>query len=234
MPDIPNRDVLENRFARLLGKIQAGDYARLIKLMGKPPDLAKVPLTFWNEVATDSVRVMAPFLETVYLDQAKEVLQLSPIGVDWTLINQGAVTWAHNYAFDLVTHINETSRNGLAAAIQAYFREAGPEVRTTLEQRIASYDEFVRRAGNLFGPTRAEVIAVTEITRASVQGELAIAADLRSQGVNMDAVWETNNDELVCPICAPRNGKKQNDGWADPPPAHPRCRCWINHVFQKV
>jgi len=46
-------------------------------------------------------------------------------------------------------------------------------------------------------------------------------------------VWQTRNDEIVCPICGPRHGKEEGDGWTkdDGPPAHPRCRCWTNHVL---
>jgi ribosomal protein S2 len=84
---------------------------------------------------------------------------------------------------------------------------------------------------SLFGPVRAEIIAITEVTRAAVEGERAMVAEVAKQGIQMVAVWNTNNDEIVCPICAPLNQKKQGEAWTFPPPAHPRCRCWLNHDF---
>jgi hypothetical protein len=73
------------------------------------------------------------------------------------------------------------------------------------------------------------MIAVTEVTRASVEGERAQVRELAAQGVVLVATWQTANDELVCPVCGPRNGRREGDGWDSPPPAHPRCRCWLNH-----
>jgi hypothetical protein len=74
----------------------------------------------------------------------------------------------------------------------------------------------------MFSPVRAERIAVTETTRAVVEGERAYVAELeRETGQRMVPIWMTANDELVCPICAPRNEKPITNG--DYPPAHPNC-----------
>jgi hypothetical protein len=85
-----------------------------------------------------------------------------------------------------------------------------------------------------FGPVRADMISATEVTRAAVQGELAFIEELRKEGVVLVARWQTNADELVCPICTPLNGTLD---WANlypsGPPAHVRCRCWINHEFEE-
>lgn len=39
-----------------------------------------------------------------------------------------------------------------------------------------------------------------------------------------ELIWHTREDELVCPICAPRQGERFS-GASNGPPAHPRCRC---------
>lgn len=72
---------------------------------------------------------------------------------------------------------------------------------------------------------RAEVIARTEILRASNQGALYVYQQYQVKRVN----WLTAMDERVCPRCGPLNHKlfpiDQIPGRA--PPLHPRCRCFI-------
>ena len=232
MSDIQNREQVEKKIARALSKDQQVQLNRLIKQLGNPPNLNNIPQTMWDDIEKNTAVVLSPFLEEVFLNQAKEIMGAIPIGIDWTLINQGAVDWASRYSFDLVSHLNQTSRNGLSQAIQAYFRDAGTI--GNLESRIAAYEQFTRRAGNLFGPVRAETIAITEVTRAAAQGEIAIAEDIKKQGIEMIATWNTNQDESTCPLCSPLNNKKQGDGWTEPPPLHPRCKCWLNHELPKV
>lgn len=74
----------------------------------------------------------------------------------------------------------------------------------------------------LFGPERAERIAVTETTR--VMGQAAIAT-YELLGVD-EWEWRTAEDGRVCPEC-----EDMRDGgpyWVTDvfEPAHPRCRCW--------
>jgi len=93
-------------------------------------------------------------------------------------------------------------------------------------------DEIIDQA---FGPNRVENIAVTETTgAASAAGEIAVDATV---GRNEEDRWFTAEDQRVCPICAPLNGKTRSN-WSrffpDGPPAHPRCRCWIEYAFEQV
>ena len=220
MPDIPNRDELERRLARMLGKLNRAHLGRLIELLGDPPLIENVPESFWLEAGEEMGAALTPFAESVYLASAARLLNESPIGVDWNLINEQAAAWADNYAFDLISGINRTSRDAVSRAISGYFREG---------QTIG---QLTDRLSNIYSPIRAEMIAVTEVTRASVQGELAIAKELEAQGVRMIAEFQTNKDERVCPICMPLDGKVVTEN--EHPPRHPRCRCWINHTFEKV
>jgi hypothetical protein len=81
-----------------------------------------------------------------------------------------------------------------------------------------------------YSPVRAEMIAVTETTRAAVEGERALVDALQKEsGIAMVPIWQTSNDERVCPICGPKHGKPITDGQY--PPAHPRCRCWVTYEY---
>jgi len=142
-----------------------------------------------------------------------------PIGVDWGLVNQGAIDWAARYTFELVKGIHDTDRKMLQSAIRGYFEQ---------EQTIGELEKQIRRS---FSPVRAEMIAQTEVTRASSQGEQKVAQELEKQGIRLTPIWNTSVDERVCPICMPRNGKEITDGLF--PPAHPRCRCSLSYRLPK-
>lgn len=222
MPDIPNRDELERKLARELGKLNQAQLARLLEAIGDPPDPSKIPPQFWDEVGAELLAVLRPFLQRVYLDQAAVMLASQPIGVDWALINQAAVRWANDYSYGLVRGITTNSQNVLRDVISSSF--SAP---TTLEQ-------VTSQLSGLFGPVRAEMISITEITRAASEGEIAIARQIMADNPSIEAVpvWQTRNDERVCLVCGPNNGKLQGTTWQQPPPAHPRCRCWVNTQFR--
>jgi hypothetical protein len=224
MADLTNRDELERKLARELGKLQRAQLMRLLEHLGDPPKIENVPAAFWDEVGRELAAVVRPLLQNIYLDQAQSLMGSQPIGVDWALVNERASTWARQYTFDLVRGINQTTRQALQAAVSGFFEEG------------LTIGDLEDRISGLFGPVRAEMIAVTEVTRAAVEGERSLAAELFNQGIQMIEVWQTSNDELVCPICAPKDGKAEGDGWSknDGPPAHPRCRCWTNHELPQV
>jgi len=223
MPEIPNRDELEQILARKLGGLQRKQMGRLLELMGDPPSMINVPASFWDEMGKELTAAIVPFLEGVYLEAVERALETISIGVDWALINEAASAWARQYSYNLVKGIIETTRRAIGQAIADFF-DLG-----------LSLGDLTDILGRIFSPIRAEMIARTEVTRAAVEGERALVRELEKEGIRMVEVWLTRNDELVCPICAPRNGKYENDGWTrnDGPPAHPRCRCSTRHEFEK-
>lgn len=78
----------------------------------------------------------------------------------------------------------------------------------------------------IFSEARADMIAITETTRAFQNGNMM--AWLATGYVSMHQ-WNTQNDERVCPICSPKDGKIYPIG-GEAPPAHPNCRCWVSPV----
>jgi hypothetical protein len=217
--DIPNRAALERELAREIGKVQAAQVGKLLELMGDPPNMANVPQSFWDEAGEALRQTLSRFLTRTYLQRASQIMQQTTIGVDWALINERAASWSSRYSFDLVGGINDTSRELLQSSIDRYFRDS-----LTREELEAG----IRGA---FGDVRAEMIAVTEITRAASAGEHELADQIMQDNPSLEmvAIWQTNEDELVCEICGPNNDKRRGEGWQDDPPAHPRCRCWLNH-----
>ena len=231
MPDIPNRDKLERKIARLLGKYNRGQLEKLLEMMGNSPSLTKIPPEFWTESQQALAAELLPFSEQVYLEAAQRVIEEMPIGVNWQLVNQGAADWASRYVGQLVKDISKTTERGIGQAVSNYFTEA--ETIGDLEKSLVNMTD---RFGRVFGPVRSEMIAVTEVTRAAAQGELAVASELKKEGIEMRKVWQTNKDELVCPICGPLQGQEEGvwrQSAPDGPPAHPRCRCWLSLLLPK-
>lgn len=223
MPDIQDRSEKEKAYANLVAKLLRTYGGNILEVLGDPPDLANIPDDFWDTEAARWMEALVPFGSKVYLDSARQLLETIPIGIDWALINERAVTWASSYTFELVGGINDTTRTALQSAISSFFEE--PITRGDLEERISP----------LFGPERAEMIAVTEVTRAASEGEQAVAKELAKEGIEMIAVWQTDNDELVCPLCEPRNEQPQEKWDTDEfPPLHPRCRCWVNYELPEI
>ena len=117
----------------------------------------------------------------------------------------------------------------------------------TIKQRellILAVSEFIQKSKTLsyvkdlllkeFDPAQAEVIAVTEITRAYAHAVLIEGEKLGKEfpGVKVIKSWSTTNDAYVCPICKDLDGKEVDidNAFAEGifiPPAHEGCRCWI-------
>lgn len=221
--DVPNRDELEAELARDLSGALRKIYLRLLQQLGDPPDWRNLDPFFWDAAADDLGRVIEPGLQKIFEAQALIMVGTVPMGVDWALVNRAAVNWARSYGFDLVSRINDTTRAMLQSTIADAF------------ERGLTRGEIVARISPSFGPVRAEMIAVTEVTRASVEGERASVGLLEaSTGVKMIPKWETNNDEIAmrCPICWPRHDKVITDDIY--PPGHIRCRCWLIYLLPET
>lgn len=180
-------------------------------------DITELPLEVWDEIAADLQKAIRPALEEAYIEAAAEFAGELAYGVDEAQLATEAQAWAATYSFDLVTGLNQTSRAQLTGALSQFFE--GSMTNQQLTKKIAS----------VFGPARANTIAVTEVTRAAAEGQAWVAAQLGAAGAQMIAIWETRLDELVCPICGPRHDQVQGTNWIMLPPAHPNCRCGVRY-----
>lgn len=220
---LSSRAILEAQLKKVLATKLRGQLEKLLDILGDPPDLTKLQESFWNEAGEELTKAVMPVLEKAFLAQAQELIdEIEFEGVDWNLVNTNAVNWANRYTFDLVTGINNTTRKALQDWIGSYYNESW------------TMGDLIDKLSTIYSPVRAEMIAVTEVTRASVQGEISIADTIRKMNpaIELTPIWQTNNDELVCDICGPFN-EKPFEEWGheypDGPPAHVNCRCWINH-----
>ena len=220
MPDIPNRDALEEEISRILGRLNKRQMGKLLEHMGDPPLLSNVPAEFWEQSGKEFAQAAIPFSERVYLESAARLLDTVSVGVDWTLVNENAAYFARTMNYKWIDGMNNNTRRAVGDAVARFYEEGWTHGQ--LKKKLAE---------DIYGARRVATIARTEVTRAAVEGERAVVKELAQYGIRAIEVWQTRNDELVCVICGPRHGKKEGDGWSksDGPPAHPNCRCSTGH-----
>jgi len=178
---------------------------------------------FWSKEEDELRRQLLPIVIRIGLaaaETALAALQMDvSVGVDWTLINNEVQKWAFRYTYDLVKGITNTTRDFLSSSITDWISSGQP------------LDALTDVIEQMFGPVRASLIAATEVTRAYAEGN---QETWRASGVVDGIRWMTAEDELVCPICAPLDGQEADlsQGFADGPPAHPNCRCYLQPVVK--
>lgn len=142
------------------------------------------------------------------------------IGLDYTLSSAEALAWAKKYSYELIKGIDETTRDIISNAISSFIETPGFTIRDVMDELTD------------FSEKRAATIAVTETTRAFAEGQKLAGEELRKEFPDMkiEKTWFTNNDDRVCDICGPLDGKSvayEDEFDAEGPPAHVNCRCWI-------
>lgn len=164
-------------------------------------------------------------------------------GVDWRMVNENAERFARYYSYDLVSGINDTTRQGLQQAITRYIQHGG-RIRDLADdiRPIFKNEPATRLIESLFHVDRAEMIAVTEVTRAYARGKIEgyLGSGLAQQApeksppahprcrcdVRPDSdelgiwwwIWLTANDSLVCKVCGPLHTRKVGMARNLPPP----------------
>lgn len=143
-------------------------------------------------------------------------------------MNDRAVAWANSHAADLVTQIDEATRNELNRVITTGI-ESGLDV-GQIADSIHAMDAFSDK--------RASLIAETEIAGAESQGaleglrELAATTDLTIQKtwvVTDEACDDCQDNEDEGPIDLDDDFPSGDDA----PPAHPNCRCALGYTTEE-
>jgi len=136
--------------------------------------------------------------------------------VNFDVLNTNALKLAKEYRYDLIKGITDTTRKQVQTAMSDWIRNGDPL--NVLEDAL----------NPIFGQVRAQMISATEVTRIYAQ---ANASAFESTGFVNQVKWNTNQDDRVCPICAPLDGQLFDpNNIAELPPAHVNCRCWIQPV----
>jgi hypothetical protein len=139
-------------------------------------------------------------------------------------ISERAVAWADEHAADLVSNIDEVTRESVRQAIEDGTAEglSSSEIADNIEQ-----------IGG-FSSDRAQLIADTEIAAANSNGALEGYRAARDGGANVQKAWLLGSEP--CDACqenadaGPIDLDETFPSGDDAPPGHPRCECALEPV----
>lgn len=176
----------------------------------------------------------------LYLQELEDVLRAGqqPDWLQWTTRLSAAlgVALAATYleaAEQLVGDFDGWLNDGQDMAQQWGQRRAdwvAASMATTTRNNVYAAESIEQLAYD-FSPARADTVAITETTEAISQGEHYGAAELAAIAILLIPVWDTEDDDKVCPLCGPYERQRQNVWQGDfptGPPAHPNCRCRLS------
>jgi hypothetical protein len=207
------------------GKDVAKQIAQKLKGLGKADDdidideiLNGLHIQFDSDLADD----LAEELGEIY--SSSGAAGLAQLGVKMRSelvdqVNDRAVDWAEENAADLVTGIEDATRDMLRSTIASGLADG-----MTAEEIASSIED-----GYAFGEERSQLIAETEIASANSEGALAGYEEAANEGISVKKSWLILDD--ACDDC-----QENADAGAidldemfptgdDAPPAHPNCRC---------
>lgn len=223
VPQLDDREVWELQIAAELGTYLTEQERELLELMGEELVLGNADQTFWDDQRDSIVPALALLFAGVFSASVEQLPEKESlfIPIDIPTVQDKGSEWAQGYSFELVSGINDTTRDQLQSKVSQAI-----EADFDLEQLRESLTPQ-------FGPTRAAMIAQTETTRAAIRGEIEAVAELeREHQIVVEGIWETHPELSAtgpCPICAPLDGTVQGTIWFDPPPAHVRCVCGMRY-----
>lgn len=219
---LAERDELEEQTAQ---EIEAALQVQLAAILDNPQQAGQAI----NENDGELRRVLLGLLIAAFLlgnDSGLGMLEEVGLSVDEGEAGQGAGRFSQSRINALMGQLNDTTRAAVVSTIAAW------------EQSGGDLDDLAGLLQKTFNESRAANIATTETTSSFSAGVEAVAV---LAGVSI-MEWYTMQDERVCPICRPMNGKRRIRGGRydsslpvqDTPPAHPRCRCGEVMVIQSI
>lgn len=250
--ELPDREEFEARFARRFAKLSRQHRRKLRRYLGNPPRIENVPESFWEQVNHDIESLIYADLYETFLASAQQhgwgepETDVKALGDMFRRASQAAQDaalaaygWAKKRAEDFARYWTDSTRERIRQGIEDAASTEKPAETTIEESRRANesiqqpepepvkIDDILDDA---FGPSRIEMIASDEVTRARHAGsETAIEATV---GLSDDDVWETNPPR-VCKTCMALDGKRRSEWpwrFEDGPPAHPRCKCNVRYA----
>lgn len=203
MPDLASRPQRESELAAAIWLILQDEAARLES--GSSGGWTG----FEERLQAAMVKPLAATFEEAAVAIWLILMDDEPINAD--RLNVASQQWAQQWSASVATGM----ASNIAAEVQA--ARAG--------KSTATIDSILSRG-------RADSVGVTETTRSISHGEQWTRRQIERAGQTMVAYWVTEKDARVCPVCRPLDGKRQ-EFWEDEfptgPPAHPRCRCYLQY-----
>ncbi|KPL80228.1 hypothetical protein SE18_24545 [Herpetosiphon geysericola] len=140
------------------------------------------------------------------------------IAIDLPQVTIGLNAWADSEVPQLLERILKPAKDLVEQVTRRYQVTPGM-TRGQLETALSS----------LAAPYRVEMVTVNAITKSASRATLEYQSILAGFEIKTKRIWRTSNDDKVCRVCSPMNGKPEED-WKDRfpagPGAHDFCRCF--------
>lgn len=165
---------------------------------------------------------------------------LTPDGLDklttkaFQIVDTDALDFLANYTTTLAGDVNRETTDGIMRTIRGAIAtgKGVDDIVRDLGEVVKDKESFRHAGTKVFSKAqyRMEVIARTEVLRAHNLGKLKFHQAVGIQRLE----WFTMEDERVCPICGPLDGKQFPIDQFPAQPAHPQCRCGHNPAWPLV
>lgn len=231
----------EKRVAALMRRMFARQSAAMLKqLMPKarrefseaelPGDLSNLLAGLLAQDAATWQQSLAAILAKAFSEAGITLARDMDLGPDFEMPVDRPLAIMQDRAGDRITRINETTRDAVRDILTSGIseRKSYQQVARELRQK---FREFRTPAGQRHIRDRAELIAITEVGQAYVDGQLDVAQRLRGRGIAMEKSWLTVGDSRVSAGCT----SNAQAGWiaidgafpsGHPAPLRfPGCRC---------
>jgi uncharacterized protein with gpF-like domain len=193
----------------------------------------------WEKVSADTISDLQKVVFNAEVDGvvagAEQLKKQIPIRFDkvssFNLANPRAVKWF-------------SDTGGSVDYITGIQRATGEQVRSIISKALDggwTYSKTAKEISDRFdgmSRARAQRIAVYETGSAYEQGNMLFAQSLKSDGVVMEKMWQTSEDDRV----RQEHWDNQNEGWIpidqyhrsghQEPPTDPGCRCY--EIYQEA
>jgi len=212
----PNADAKDRTEAQLLALFLAILAEQGIEIREALRE-GEVPATVWERLKATLAARVRPVLQVAAWTAALRLIARFLRGVPFaqTLASFAVEEWAWGYTASLATMVMGVTQG----AVESW--------RATGKTPIGSDDlDFY------FSRARADELSITQTSEAFTGGERAVVTIADEYGIQTEAIWHTMLDELVCEVCAPRDGEPEGEWGIMPgfPPLHERCRCWVTYA----
>lgn len=202
MPELKDRDDSEAAIAALLASIFNDQRGELKRRLGDPPRLSGVTESFWIDMERKAAERIRPKLKEVHAAAALQLLDdtAQPVaGHEGELTQEAVLRRAEEFS--------QRRSVELAQQMTSNTRQKVEKIARDNAGAAAAIGIGVLLIGAL-GAGRAERAAITEVTDAAARGELDTVAAFEVQtGLTVVAIWVTERDARVCPICRPLDGR---------------------------
>lgn len=206
---------LKDSKARVLESVE--EWARQ---RNRKQDATQLP--FWNEERQALFELLIPLFTDAITDEARlafeELAGIADIGIAWDIVNEQAIGWANTQTSAVVSQITKTSMTGFITEFEQWVN-SGADLPTLIES-----------LGKYYDPVRAEMIAVTETTRAFAVANIQTWR-MSSIVTGFDVLTAEDGD--VDEVCLSEQSRNPHALDEEPPPYHVRCRCAVRPVVME-